>query len=82
VSDDVRAVPLDAEQFSLIEELGLEKMRAGEHETATRLLAIALAWKVSPPTTPPRVFRCNVDESAGLAEVVHLDPWSRKAPCA
>ena len=45
---ELRAVPLDEEQFRFLEDLGLDAMRAGEHERATKLLAIALAWKVAP----------------------------------
>lgn len=73
-----RAVPLDEEQYLFIEDLGKAHMRAGNHERATKLLAIALAWRVAPVVR----FGCDVDESAGLAEVHELHGHSRKAPCA
>jgi hypothetical protein len=84
MSGDVRAVAMDAEQASLIEELGLELMRQGD-ERSTRLLTIFLAWKISSRATLsniPTAFRCDPDESAGLAEVVELHGYSKRAPCA
>lgn len=81
---DVRAVPMDAEQAHLIEELGLELMRRHD-DRATRLLTIFLTWKISSPATLqniPAAFRCDVDESAGMAEVVELHGYSRRTPCA
>lgn len=80
-----RAVPITDEQASFLEELGFELMRAGDHERASRLLAVFVAWKISPEVPPLRLreaFRCEPDESAGMAEVVELHGWSRKAPCA
>ena len=81
-----RAVPLDEEQFLFIEGLGKDFIRVGDQDTATKLLAIALAWKVSRDVPEPlendRDFRCWIDESGGLAEVVELAGYSRKAPCA
>lgn len=73
-----RAVPMDEEQFLFIEDLGKALMREGQTETATKLFAIALSWKVAPIVR----FGCNVDESAGMAEVVELQGYSRKVPCA
>lgn len=89
-----RSVPLDEEQFLFIEGLRKDFIRVGDQETATKLLAIALAWKVSPIVR----FGCDVDESAGLravppppanlgipetgGNVVELLGHSRKAPCA
>jgi len=80
MSEDVRAVPVDAEQHALIEEIGLELIKT-DYTRGSRLLWIALAWKVSPPARTARVFRCEPDESAGMADVVELRGYSRKAPC-
>lgn len=74
----IRSVPLDEEQYLFIEDLGKEFIRAGQQEKGTRLLAIALAWRVSPVAR----FECEVDESAGMADVVELEGYSRKVPCA
>ena len=71
----IRTVPIDSEQAAKLERLGVDLMREGEYEDATMLLAIALAWKVSPVAQ----FKCNVDESAGLAEVHDLQGHSVKA---
>lgn len=72
-----RAVPLDEEQYLLIEDLGKAALREKNHELGTKLLVIALAWKVAPIVR----FGCNVDESAGLAEVHELHGHSMKVPC-
>ena len=69
-----RSVPLDEEQYLFIEGLGKDFIRVGDQETATKLFAIALAWKVSPISR----FGCDPDESAGLAEVHDLHDFSRK----
>lgn len=70
----IRTVPIDHEQAEKIERLGVDLMREGEYEDATMLLAIALAWKVSPVAR----FKCDVDESAGLAEVHEIGGYSKK----
>lgn len=94
-----RAVPLTEEQYLFIEDLGKEFIRAEQHETATKLLAIALAWKVSPIVHYGNAFfGCDIDESAGMAEVhdacgcerchpeihnvIEMQGYSRKVPCA
>lgn len=64
MSDDVRAVPLDAEQHDFLEELGFQYQRAGDGRTATKLLAICLAWKASRSIDTP----FHIDESGGQAE--------------
>lgn len=75
----IRSVPLDEEQYLLIEDLGKTALRAKNYELGTKLLAIALAWKVSPVVA----FDCEIDESAGLAEgrLIELGSYSRKVPC-
>jgi len=81
-----RSVPLSEEQYLFIEDLGKEFMRAAQHETATKLLAIALAWRVSPTVREPLEndpdFRAYMEENGMLAQVVELHGHSRKAPCA
>lgn len=73
-----RAVPLSEEQYLFIEDLGKEFVRAAQLETAKQLLDIARAWGLSPIVR----FGCDIDESAGMAEVVELNGYSRKTPCA
>lgn len=72
----LRAVPLDDEQYFFIEDLGKKFLRVGDQDVATKLLAIALAWKVAPVLR----FVCDVDESAGMAEgrLIELQSYSRK----
>ena len=77
----IRTVPLDIEQARLIEEVGKELLGAGDPR-ATKLLTIYLAWTYSPEALYHREFHCDVDESAGMAEVVQLQGYSRKVPCA
>ena len=50
--------------------------RAHANAEAIRLGALALRLRGE-----FGAFRCEVDESAGLAEVVELNGYSRKAPC-
>lgn len=82
MSADIRAVPIDAEQQAIIEEVGLELITK-DYPRASKLLAVALAWRVSRPARVADipVFRCEPDESAGMADVVELRSYSRKAPC-
>ncbi len=49
-----------------------------QHES---LLAVRLAEKVLRWRGETGVFACDVDESGGMAEVVELSGYSRKAPC-
>ena len=62
----------------MIEDLGIAALREGDQEIGTKLLAIALAWKYAPAVS----FACDIDESAGMAEVFEMHGHSRKAPCA
>ena len=52
--------------------------RAREHTLAIRMgaLVLRLRGQVQPE------FRCHIDESAGLAEVVELHKYSRGVPCS
>lgn len=55
---------------------GKALIRAGDHENAQVLLSHALLI-----FQRKREFHCNVDESAGMAEVVELQGYSRKVVC-
>lgn len=59
---------------------GKALLRTGDVENAQILLSHALLTLTL--NKPKREYRCNVDESAGMAEVVELHGYSRKAPCA
>lgn len=74
-----RTVPIHADAIRDIEDLGTKLLYAGDVR-ATVLLTLALAWKYAPEVKP--AFVCDVDESAGMAEVHRLDPHSRKVPAA
>lgn len=52
---------------------GKALIRSGDHENAQVLLSHALLIYQR-----KREFRCDVDESAGMAEVVELQQWSTK----
>ena len=44
---------------------------------AWRLGALSLRLREETGTRYPNIFRCEPDESAGMAEVVELHGWSR-----
>ena len=69
----MRAIALSDEQAAAIEEVGQELLHAGDHR-ATALLSVVLTFRAAMPLD----FHCNVDESAGMAEVVALDDYSKK----
>ena len=75
---EIRTVPLSREQMEFLEELGFELGRERKHHLATKVLAIALAWRGAPTLR----FECDIDESAGMAEVVELHGYSKRTPCA
>ncbi len=60
-----------------LEEAMAALYRAQANAEAIKLGALALRFRGEILAT----FNCNVDESAGLAEVVELNGWSRKVPC-
>jgi hypothetical protein len=43
-----RAVPISQSQIEEVERIAFDLIRGGEDHDASRLLGIALAWKVSP----------------------------------
>lgn len=72
-----RNVPIHDDAIRDIEKLGTDLLLAGDVR-ASLLLTLALAWEYAPTVPPP--FKCEVDESAGLAEVYALDKHSKKVP--
>ena len=68
----------DAETIDAIEKLGYALYRDREYRLGTKVLALVLHWR-GPSSLG---FTCDVDESAGLAEVIELRGWSKKVPCA
>lgn len=69
-----RAVAITQAQIKAVEEIAFDLIRDRKQDEAARLLAICLAWKVSPKAA----FECHIDESGGLAEVYDLDTHSRR----
>ena len=63
----MRAIALSFDQAVTIEEVGQELLAKGD-QRATTLLSVVLAWRYAMPLE----FHCNVDESAGMAQVVDL----------
>lgn len=76
---EFRTIAVDSETVRLIEIAGERLLREGEYYRGTKLLAFVLAWRALGRTVE---FRCDIDESAGMAEVVELQGWSRKVPCS
>lgn len=61
-----RTVVIDAEQAAILEELG-EQMLRDRDDRAFKVLAVSLAYRYATPA-----FVCDVDESAGMADVVDI----------
>ncbi len=72
-----RAVPLDVTQITVLEEIGMELVRAGDVR-APVVLSVVLQWR----SLGRPAFAFEPDESAGLADVVELHGWSKQVPCA
>ncbi len=60
-----------------IEEAVYALYRNGENGIAVRMAAIALRKRGELSG-----FVCEIDESAGMAEVIELNGYSRRVPCA
>lgn len=60
----MKQVAIDAETAAILEELG-ERMLREHDDRAFKILSLALAYRYAP-------FACDIDESAGIAEVVDL----------
>ncbi len=72
---------MKATMITLLDILDLEDAaaalyRAGAYTEAICISAKALRWRGE-----LEAFRCDIDESAGMAEVIELNGYSRKAPC-
>lgn len=69
---ELRSVSMSQEQARILDEVVIPKlMRASDERNASLMMALALAWKFAKSDAPelPR-------------NVVQLDSYSRKAPCA
>lgn len=80
---DLRTIAVDSETVRLIEIAGERLLREGANYQGTNLLTFVLSWH---NLGRPVESHCDdIDESAGMAEVVELRPthagdnWSRKA---
>jgi hypothetical protein len=62
-----------------LERIGQDLLRRGD-EAAVEVLSLVLYMR-SEAVGQGVQFRCEIDESAGMAEVVELDGYSRKVPC-
>ncbi len=60
-----------------LEDAAAALYRANAYTEAICISAKALRWRGE-----LEAFRCDIDESAGLAEVVELNGWSKRVPCA
>lgn len=72
----IRSVALNEHDVEELEQLGYDLLHAGDIR-ATKILTLALAWQFA-PEVKPQEFHCEIDESAGLAELYELDPHSRR----
>lgn len=69
-----RLVVVSAEQAGILDDIGQQLLR-NHDERATKVLALVLAWRYA---ATDRSFVCKVDESAGMADVIELDGYSRR----
>ena len=82
-AEGFRRVTIHAGDLEDIEAAGKALIRLDGGTTGLRILAIALRLREqSGFRAADQVFMCDVDESAGMAEVYELRGYSRKAPCA
>ncbi len=70
-----RRVTISEQDVHDLEDALTALYRAHANHEAIRMGALALRFRSLGG------FACDVDESAGLAEVVELNGYSRKAPC-
>ncbi len=66
-----------AQDILEIEEAVYALYRSCENDIAVRMAAIALRKRGELSG-----FRCDVGESAGMAEVIELNGYSKRVPCA
>ena len=75
---EIRRVSLYAGDLEDLEEAGKRLIRHHDTTTGLRLLAIALRLREqSGFRAADQVFMCDVDESAGMADVIELHGYSR-----
>lgn len=78
--NELRTIAVDSETVALIELQGERLLREGENYRATKLLAFVLGWRALGRRVE---FRCDIDESAGLAEVVDIGTYyGKRVPCS
>jgi len=74
---EFRHLKVCMEDIEALEKAGEELMRSFKTSEGLNVLTIALrlreAWRLFDP-----VFACDVDESAGMAEVVELREYGKK----
>lgn len=68
-----RLISVTESQIAAIEQVGLDLIRQKD-ERASTLLSVVLAYRCA------RGFVCDVDESAGMAEVAELNGYSKRVP--
>lgn len=63
-----------------VENAGYALRREGLERLALRMFSLALLMRANTGFLPPErdTFACDVDESAGMAEVVDMHEFSRK----
>lgn len=77
-AEGFRRVTICAGDLEDLEEAGKRLLRLHDSTTGLRILAIALRLREqSGFRAADQVFMCDVDESAGMAEVVELQNYSR-----
>jgi hypothetical protein len=71
-----RPVSLSREDIIAIEKAAVALMYGGNQKDGTYLLSRCLVWRSD--SGVGGAFRCDIDESAGMAEVVELHGHSRR----
>jgi len=72
------AVFVTAQDIQAIEDAGYSLYRAGEDTQALTLHALALRLRSLGGIWPKQEFHCEVDASAGMADVVDLHDFSKR----
>jgi hypothetical protein len=82
-AEGFRRVTICAGDLEDIEDAGKALIRLDGGATGLRILAIALRLREqSGFRAADQVFMCDVDESAGMADVIELHGYSKQVPCA
>jgi hypothetical protein len=79
--NDLRLVAISADQIELLEEIGQDLVRQRDARRGLMVLALCLAWRSVGQPVGMSPFACgeeDVDESAGVAEVIELHAHSRR----